>query len=269
MDLLSDQLLRTDPVTGAETRLLRLELHRRSPITSWAMLQLECKNTDDIAWLRNARSGRAALRVPTWPGQDEEGNWIERCYLLRPTGQSRMEVAALTASHWREIDRGTFELLWEQEAAEAGKNLLVETITLATGLLLPVWNKLPEDDVRVWRIDDGTGTSILGRIIHPAAIERLEREFGLDGGIALGPEEIIAGARVGSGVPIPGLGPARLARVQVNDSPRLETRDYRPEDRNWLKASGAFSEVVQFKTRLFLPPERAQDILARIIAERR
>ncbi len=269
MDLLSDQLLRTDPVTGAETRLLRLELHRRPPIISWAMLQLECKDAEDIAWLRNARSGRVALRVPTWPGQDEEGNWIERCYLLRPTGQSRMEVAALAASHWSEIDRDTFQLLWEQEAAEAGKNLLVETITLATGLLLPVWNKLPEDDVRVWRIDDGAGSSILGRIIHPAAIERLEREFGLDGGIALGPEEIIAGARAGSGVQIPGLGTARLARVHVNDSPRLEIRDYRPEDRTWLKACGAFSEVVAFKTRLFLPPERARDMLERIIAERR
>jgi hypothetical protein len=128
---------------------------------------------------------------------------------------------------------------------------------------------IPATTLRGWRIDDGAGTSILGRIIHPAAIERLEQEFGLDGGITLGPEEIIAGARAGSGVPIPGLGLARLARVHVNDSPRLEIRDYRPEDRTWLKARGAFSEVVVFKTRLFLPPERARDILARIIAERR
>jgi hypothetical protein len=57
-------------------------------------------------------------------------------------------------------------------------------------------------------------------------------------------------------------------RVHVNDSPRLEIRDYRPEDRTWLKAC-AFSEVVAFKTRLFLPPERARDILERIIVERR
>ncbi|SER15020.1 strawberry notch-like NTP hydrolase domain-containing protein [Sphingobium sp. YR768] len=268
MDLLSDRLLRTDPVTGAETRLLRLELHRRPPVTSWAELLLQCKGIGDIACLHNARSGRVALRVPTWRGQDEEGEWIERCYLIRPTGQIRIDVAALSGSHWSEIERDTFQALWEQEAAEAGKNLMVETITMATGLLLPVWHKLPEDDVRVWRIDDGVGSSILGRIIHPAAVERIEREFGLDGGIALGPDEIIAGARTASGVSIPGLGPARLARVHVNDSPRLEIRDYRPEDRTWLKACGAFSEVVAFKTRLFLPPDRASDILARLIAER-
>jgi len=94
---------------------------------------------------------------------------------------------------------------------------------------------LPEDDVRVWRIDDGVGGSILGRIIHPAAVERIQREFGLDGATALGPDEIIDGARSVGGVSIPGLGPARLARVHVNDSARLEIRDYRPEDRTWLK----------------------------------
>lgn len=268
VQLLSDRLLRTDPVTGAETRLLRLKLHRRSPVTSWAALQLVCKGTDNIAWLHNARSGRVALCMPTWPGQDEEGEWIERCYLIRPTGQARMVVAALSGSHWHQIDRDAFQVFWEQEVAEAVKNLMVETITMATGLLLPVWHKLPEDDVRVWRIDDGAGSSILGRIIHPAALERIEREFGLDGTTALGPVEIIDGARSVGGVSIPGLGPARLARVHVNDSPRLEIRDYRPEDRTWLKACGAFTEVVAFKTRLFLPPERAGEILARIIAER-
>ena len=139
---------------------------------------------------------------------------------------------------------------------------------MATGLLLPVWHKLPEDDVRVWRIDDGAGGSILGRIIHPAAVERIQREFGLNGATVLGPDEIINGARSVGGVSIPGLGPARLARVHVNDSARLEIRDYRPEDRTWLKACGAFSEVVAFKTRIFLPPDRAGDILARIMAER-
>lgn len=266
--LLSDRLLRTDPVIGAQTRLLRLELHRRPPVTNWAALQLICKNTDNIAWLRNARSGRVALCMPTWPGQDDDGKWIERCYLIRPSGQLRMDRAALKASHWSEIEPDAFQVFWEGEVGEATKNLLVETITLATGLLLSIWHKLPEDDVRVWRIDDGAGGSILGRIIHPAAVERIQREFGLDGATALGPDEIIDGARSVGGVSIPGLGPAKLARVHVNDSARLEIRDYRPEDRTWLKACGAFSEVVAFKTRIFLPPDRAGDILARIMAER-
>lgn len=266
--VLSDQLLRADPMTGAETRLLRLELHRRPPVTSWAALQYELRGSGEVRWLHNTRSGRVALYVPTWPGQDEDGQWIERCYLIRPGGRARMDVAALAGSHWEEIERDSFQALWDAEARDAGERLVVETITLATGLLLPVWKRLPADDVRVWRIDDGTGMSILGRIIHPGALERLEQAFGLAGGVILGPDEIIAGARMAGGVAIPGLGPARLVRVQVNDSPRLEIRDYRPEDRTWLKSCGAFSEVLSFRTRLFLPPDCACDILTRIIEDR-
>jgi hypothetical protein len=143
MDLLSDQLLRTDPVTGAETRLLRLELHRRPPITSWAMLQLECKDADDIAWLRNARSGRVALRVPTWPGQDE--GQLDRAMLSSsPTGQSRMEVAALSASHWSEIERDTFQLLWEQEAAEAGRIFWSRQLRSRPGCYCPSGTSCPK-----------------------------------------------------------------------------------------------------------------------------
>jgi hypothetical protein len=119
----------------------------------------------------------------------------------------------------------------EKEVAEAEKNPMVGIISMTTGLLLPVWHKLPEDDVRVWRIDDGAGSSILGRIIHPAAVDRIERESGLDSGIDLGPDEIIDGARTASGVSIPGIAPVRLVRVHVNGSLRLEIRDYRPEDR--------------------------------------
>ncbi|MFD1961643.1 strawberry notch C-terminal domain-containing protein [Novosphingobium panipatense] len=121
--VLSDQLLRADPMTGAETRLLRLELHRRPPVTSWAALQYELRGSGEVRWLHNTRSGRVALYVPTWPGQDEDGQWIERCYLIRPGGRARMDVAALAGSHWEEIGRDSFQALWDAEACEAGESL--------------------------------------------------------------------------------------------------------------------------------------------------
>jgi hypothetical protein len=64
-----------------------------------------------------------------------------------------------------------------------------------------------------------------------------------------------------------GLHGARLVPAMVNDSRRFEIRDFRPQDREWLKARGVFSEVIQYKTRLFLPVGKAEDILATIVAE--
>ena len=262
---LSDQVLRTDPLTGAETRLLRLELHLRPWTTSWARLMQIWQGTDDIAYLRNGRSGRVALRTPSWSITDDEGRPVPMCQLVRPTGSNRMSLGALWNTHWQAIDRDNFRQYWEAEVAEAASALDVETISVATGLLLPVWHKLPADDVRVWRIGDASGEAVLGRIIMPAAVEKLEAEFGTSASIRLTPAEMIAAARDADGVPIPALSGARLVSVFVNNSRRLEIRDYRPQDREWIKARGAFSEVISYKTRLFVPIERAETIIGAML----
>lgn len=261
---LSEQTLRTDPVTGAETKLIRLELHLRPRATSWARLMQIWDGTEDMVYLRNGRSGRVALRAPSWSVTDDEGRIVPMCQLIRPTGSSRSPLADMGFSHWRTVDRESFEKLWHAEVEEAEAKVEIETISVATGLLLPVWHKLPSDDVRVWRIDDGEGASILGRIVAPAAVEKLEQAFGLGGSIRLTPEEIIAAARHGDGALIPGLDGARLVSTFVNNSRRLEIRDFRPEQREHLKALGAFSEVIAYKTRLFVPADRAVDILSAI-----
>lgn len=264
---LSETMLRADPVSGAETRLLRLELHLRPRVTTWARLERIWSGTDDIVYLRNGRSGRVALCAPNWSITDDEGRPVPMRLLVRPTGSNRIRLDELEHSHWAEIDRDSFQLFWDAEVVEALEKVDVETINVATGLLLPVWHKLPQDDVRVWRIDDTAGTSILGRIVRPADLEKLESAFGLASSIELTPDELIDAARHGDGALIPGLHGARLVSALVNDGRRFEIRDFRPQDREWLKARGAFSEVIQYKTRLFLPPSNASELLAAMLAE--
>lgn len=148
--------------------------------------------------------------------------------------------------------------------ADIATRLDVETINIATGLLLPVWNRLPDDDVRVWRISDAQGNSLLGRIVSPAGFEKLAQAFGVTMAIALSPAEIVAAARGREGVAIPALAGARLQRSYVNDEARLEIRDFPPEKRAWLKSLGCFTEIINYKTRLFVPTNRAEDILGAI-----
>jgi hypothetical protein len=262
---LSDQVLRTDPLTGAETRLLRLELHMKPHTTSWTHLMHIWDGTGDIAFLRNGRSGRVALRVPSWSITDDEGRPVPMCQLVRPTGYERLSADALRHTHWKPIERDSFRQLWDEEVAAASAALDVETISLATGLLLPVWHKLPAADVRVWRIADGTGEALLGRIVMPAAVEKLEAEFGLAASVRLTPAELIAAARSDEGVPLPGLDGVRLVSVFVNNSRRLELRSALPHDREWLKARGCFTEVIAYVTRVFVPMDRAEVVLAAIL----
>lgn len=262
----SEQTLRTDPVTGAETKLLRLELHLRPRVMHWKRLMQIWEGTSEIAYLYNSRSKRVALKVPSWSITDEEGRIISMCQLVRPTGATRMQEIAMWASLWKDIDRDQFQKLWEAEASEAEAKVEIETVNVATGLLLPVWHRLPQDDVRVWRIDDGEGTSILGRLIPAEAMADLQSAFGLDGTVDLTATEMIAAAQKGSGIAIPGLGGAMLAAALVNGTRRLEIRNYRPEDRERLKARGAFSEVIQYRTRLFVPLDRSNEVVEAIVA---
>ena len=120
--------------------------------------------------------------------------------------------------------------------------------------------------MRVWRIDDGDGMSILGRLIPPAAVAELELAFGLDGTIELSAADLCSAAQKGSGIPIPGLGGATLVVALVNGTRRLEIRNYRPDDRERLKARGAFSEVIAYKTRLFIPADRSHEVVEAILA---
>ncbi|BAV63089.1 transposase [Sphingobium cloacae] len=75
---------------------------------------------------------------------------------------------------------------------------------------------------------------------------------------------MVAAAASNDGAAIEALPGARLFRVWVNDQPRLEIRGY-PFDRlDWLKSLGCFTEIITYRTRLFVPLGQAEEILAAI-----
>jgi predicted RNA methylase len=265
--MLEQQVLRRDPVTGAETRLCRLELHHRRRATPLPRLLREWEGTPGLAFLRNARSGRVALRVPSWSILDNEGRSVRVWQLIRPVAIERIRDEALSESSWHAVGEADFDRHWHDECAEVAARVDIETVNIATGLLLPVWNRLPDDDVRIWRIADADGQTILGRIVSPAGFEKLAAAFGVSMAIALSPSEIVEAARTREGIALPGLDQARLARVRVNDAVRLEIRDFPPVRREWLKSLGCFTEIIAYKTRLFIPPSRAEAIVAAIVGE--
>ena len=262
--ILEETLLRQDPATGAETRLARLELHHRRKALVYPRLMTQWAQISGTRMLRNDKSGRVALATPSWPVMNNEGEPIPMWMLVRPTGQERIRDHRLAESAWVSIAAAEFERLWNAEVDEAATKIDIETIHLATGLLLPVWNKLPDDDARVWRISDAAGNSLLGRIVSPSGVEKVGKACGVAMAIALMPAELLRAVQSSETLAIPGLDGAELARVRVNDAMRLEIRNFPPGRREWLKSLGCFTEVIAYKTRLFMPAEHGEAILRRI-----
>jgi hypothetical protein len=105
---------------------------------------------------------------------------------------------------------------------------------------------------------------MLGRIISPAGFEKVLAAFGVSMAISLSSHELVAGARMGGGVAIGFLPPARLVRCFVNNEARLEIKEFPVGRLAWLKSLGCFTEIIAFKTRLFVPVGRGAEILGAI-----
>lgn len=51
----------------------------------------------------------------------------------------------------------------------------------------------------------------------------------------------------------------------VNGSRRIELKGFAPEKLDWYKSLGGFTEIISYKTRLFLPVEKAPAIIGIIV----
>jgi predicted RNA methylase len=266
LEILDGQVISTDPNSGAETRLLRLEIVRRLRPTSLdRLLELQRSRPDGILMM-NARSGRAALRIDGRSLLSEEGLPLMRYELIRPLKREYLQHERLEESSWTPVGEEAFRKAWNSETAEAEATVRRETLHLATGLLLPVWDKLPDEHAKVIRIAAADGRSLLGRRIPTAFLGELRSKFGLDMPLDIEPRELASSVlRSGRPIQVPGLEQLVLKRSLVNGSQRLELTDFPPSLLPWYKAQGCFTEIIRYKTRLFVPVDRAPDVLARLI----
>ena len=262
--MLDETILRIDPHTDAETRLLKLELHMKKRTTSYERMERMSDGTEALR-LKNSRSGRVALRVYSYSLTLEDGSVVSVYQLIRPTGSERIREEQFLESSWVLCDVDEFRQLWDAEVEDAQSRLEVETVYLATGLLLPVWNKLPQHSVRVWRIGDLVGNGYLGRIIDARDVAKMASDMGVAVPVKMSLGEIVAAAQTRTGVAPPQLGGARLVISFVNNHHRIEVKDY-PADRIGLfKSMGCFTEVIQFRTRLFVPIDRATSVIGAML----
>ena len=264
--ILDDRTIRTDRRSGATTHLLRIEVVRRlRPMRLDRLLDLRASRPDAVPML-NGRSGKAALRIDARSLMSEEGLPIARYELIRPVKREHLPRDRIGETSWTPTSDAAFAEAWRSEVREAETTLRRGTLHLATGLLLPVWDKLPQDHVQVIRIAAGDGQSLLGREVPACAVAGLGTKLGLDISLDLPPDELAANVlRSGKPLPLAGVEALVLKRSLVNSTQRLELVDFSAARLPWYKAQGCFTEIIRYRTRLFVPVDRAAAVLARLV----
>ena len=238
----------THPSTSAETRLLTIAVRERNqPGTIDKALDL--LREPGARLLVNSRSKRAAVQLPARSLMLDDGEIERRVRLIRPMEKLYLSVAHLPETNWEPADEAAFRAAWDAEIAQVPEFDTSE-LHIVTGLLLPIWKRLPEESTRVYRLRTDDGTTIVGRRVSPGwAANAVSADAP-----QLTPPQALALLREGHTVIslTDGLQLRRSRLMQVN---RIELTGFGPTAVDRLKAMGLFSEIISWKLRLFVPDD--------------
>jgi predicted RNA methylase len=236
----------THPGTSAETRLLTITQRLRNrPVTLDDALD---RLSDPRALLLvNTQSGRAAVQIPAPSTMLDDGEVERRVRLIRPMEHPSMALAAMPQTHWQESDRAAFAHAWEAELAEIPE-FTDSTLHIVSGLLLPIWKRLPHDSTRVYRLQTDAGERVVGRKVSPAWVANA-----LDAGVLnLSADDAFAALNEGNTMLDLAEG-LQLRRARIMGVNRIELSGFTDAMRDRLKAGGLFGEIISWKFRLFVP----------------
>ena len=237
----------THPATGAETRLLTIAMRERNqPLTLDKAIDL--LSEPGARLLVNSRSKRAAVQLPARSLMLDDGEVERRVRLIRPMERLNFALNHLPETAWAEVDERDFAATWQAEVAQV-EEFKTSELHIVTGLLLPIWKRLPEESTRVYRLQTDNGISIIGRRVSPAWAAGTTASTDAP---ELSPSQALALLREGHTVLDLADG-QQLRRSRLMQVNRIELTGFAPTAVDRLKAMGLFSEIISWKLRLFVP----------------
>ncbi len=264
LSVVSRETVHLHEASGAATELV--EILRRDPLKP-TMVEDALALRDRLAkagkasrLMRNRRSGRVALVHDAPSRMFDDGSVDSRVRMVRPASRETMSRHAADASSWEDADEAQWRALWVAEVA--GLPAHTESgMRLVTGLLLPLWDRLPPENMRVRRLATDDGQALIGRTVTAEQAIAFRAACGLEGGQEMAPDEMHA-AILARGEAFPLANGWRLARRRIAFADRIEVEGPADADVPALKRLGCVAEIVSWKTRLFVP---GADTLERLI----
>ena len=253
LSVASRETVFTHEGSGAETEIVEIaRKDRLEPLGADAALALPAQTSGRPPLLMvNGQSKRAALVMDAPARTLDDGDVQARVRLVRPAVRETMARAALDASQWRAADENRWRALWDAEIAGLPSHR-ESRFWLVAGLLLPIWDRLPDESMRVRRLVADDGEHLIGRVLGPAEVNEFRIALGLDGGLRLTAAEVHdeimkrgASFQLSNGW--------KLARRRLMGAFRIEIEGPADGDTDTLKRMGCMAEIVTWRTRLFAP----------------
>jgi len=189
----------------------------------------------------------------------DDGTTCPRVKLIGPENERYVTKAEYEAGPWNEFTADAFARLWDLATSKL-PDIAMRCVPMVTGLLLPIWKLLPEHEQRIWRAVTDDGHTVLGRALSEAdaaqLIAILDPTEALDTPsifTAIADENRAIALAYGASLKVRRVGAGNRIEVMDAPAPLLDS----------LKAAGCFTEVIQWRTRVFVPfdPDARDDSL--------
>jgi hypothetical protein len=184
---------------------------------------------------------------------DEYGNISDNCRLTGQDGNEYMPQKRLE-SNWNKLTAEKAEKLWNNAISELPE-FRTNNLHLIGGTVLPVWDKLPTENVRIYRVLTTDGDMLIGRVIPEDMIDVTLHKLGT----AREKEKIetvdlVKHIKNGDAVYLDN--DWRIVQRRVSNEQRIELigADFLHSD--LLTKKGVFTERIAYQTRYFIPAEK-------------
>jgi hypothetical protein len=255
-----EEVIRTDAVTGAQTRLLTFQVRTRRIFTGAEDARAGLDPQARV-FAVNSKSGRAALVVRGLTTTNDDDRLIPAVRLIRPEKRIIASLKSFEESAWEVCDEAVWRAAWDAEIAQADPWISRELV-LVTGLLLPIWASLPDKRTSVRRLKAPDGRRWLGRVLDPVQVTPLKIALGLtDIAAAVGDGEVASRLVLTDGASVALAGGLWLRRAKVMDRQRLEIVGAGSQ-RAAFTALGCFVEIIAYTPRVFVPTDQPQVLTA-------
>lgn|GEM_PF-4418244 len=265
IEVIDEKVVRKDQ-SGADTKYVQMKTYRKPDLIAYDKLR---DLHADFRGLYKLDDGdvRAVYQIAD-KTDPRTGEIVSQYRLDSPVrGKSSVFVEKTLQAKASPIDKSEWREAWKLETAKAPE-YVESTLHLLSGTLLPIWDRLPQDNTRVMRVLSSDGRQFLGRVIRPDQIDGVLRQLGanrtqhhysaqeiMDSVLSQGKDAVLRDNRL------------RVVRRRVSGEWRMELLG----NNVWYIArqyTGMITEKINYDYRYFIPSgERGTRILDALIKD--
>jgi predicted RNA methylase len=257
------------PETGAEARLLTVKAQRKI-----ARMPFEATQRGDkpIGYFRDTETDKVRAAYKWIDETDDYGTVRQQVGMRGPTGlidaKKPTPYDLQYGKRWEKIEEPEARKLWDEQLNALPQYQESEEHFL-TGAILPIWDRVPKDHARVYRVKSADGLAAVGRYVPAKQVDTLLKNLGMTPDAKVyTPEATLPKLETGRST-------AKLANgwllkpVRVQGERRVELIGSGFGDLNQLKADGAIAERINWSTRVFVPTgPTGVSVLKKILSNR-